>query len=119
MSDLRAKAEAVIHYANGVLEDDTSELLDNAVACARHVLALVPADEGDGWLPIESAPKDGSEFIAYSQDKSGSGLPPFASLCSWHPDAGFCTDEIREPTHWIKPPNKALGIPPTTERTHR
>jgi hypothetical protein len=56
------------------------------------------------WRPIETAPKDGTQFIAYSQDLTGTGLSPFVSLCAWHPDAEFCTCELREPTHWIQLP---------------
>ena len=69
------------------------ELLD-LIRLARVGLAVTPR-------PIAEAPKDGSMFLAYSQDLSGNGLTPFWSGCSWHEDAGFCTDEIREPTHFI------------------
>lgn len=58
------------------------------------------------WQPIETAPKDGTRFIAFSQDLTFCGdLPPFVSFCAWHPDAGFCTDELREPTHWVPLPD--------------
>lgn len=54
------------------------------------------------WRDIATAPRDGREIIAYSQDVSGTtGLNPFVSLCAWHPDAGFCTCELREVTHWM------------------
>lgn len=57
------------------------------------------------WQPIATAPKDGTVFIAYSEDirvpEESNRLPPFVSLCSWHPDAGFCTCEIRDPTFWM------------------
>ncbi len=63
------------------------------------------SDGGSGWLDIASAPRDGTEIIAYSQDVSGvTGLNPFVSLCAWHPDAGFCTCELREVTHWMPLP---------------
>lgn len=56
-----------------------------------------PAPQGDGWRPIESAPKDQLiEVYAPSRE----GLNPIVSLCEWHPDAGFCICEIRYPTHW-------------------
>lgn len=69
---------------------------------------LIAAARGSGWRPIDTAPKDGSQFIAYSQDLAGCGLPPLISLCAWHDEAGFCTDEIREPTDWhqLPPPPK-------------
>jgi len=74
-------------------------------ATGNHVRAILDAlgaqpSIPNFWHPIETAPKDGTLFIALSQDLGGNGLPPFVSLCSWHSDAGFCTDELREPTHW-------------------
>lgn len=55
-----------------------------------------------GWQSIETAPRDGSEIVVYCPPCHG--LPAMASLCAWHDDAGFCVDELREPTHWIHPP---------------
>lgn len=63
---------------------------------ARITAAL--AEKDGGWMPIETAPRDGSAFLAYTA--AAHGLPPFVSLCKWHPDAGFCTDELRNVTHW-------------------
>lgn len=57
------------------------------------------------WRDIETAPRDGTVFLAFSQDLTGSGLPSFISTCGWHDEAGFCTDELREPTHWMPPPS--------------
>jgi hypothetical protein len=72
-------------------------------AIERILAALRPTDTG--WRDIETAPKDGTEFIAYSQDVTGNtGLNPFVSRCAWHPDAGFCTCELREVTHWMPLP---------------
>jgi hypothetical protein len=31
-------------------------------------------------------------------------LPEFAGMCEWHPDAGFCVCELREPTYWMDRP---------------
>jgi hypothetical protein len=89
-------------WAEGLNEQQLSE--------ERHtdsILKLIEAarqSEG-GWQPIETAPRDGTEVIAYSQDVRGnSGLNPFVSLCAWHPDAGFCTCELRDATHWMPLP---------------
>ena len=75
-----------------------------------HVEALTLAQEkaearrsSAAWLPIESAPKDGTEIIVYCPPAHG--LPHMASVCAWHEDAGFCVDELREPTLWIPLPN--------------
>jgi hypothetical protein len=69
-----------------------------------------PPDEGldattcsAGWLPIDSAPKDGTEIIVYCPPAHG--LNHMASVCAWHEDAGFCVDELREPSLWIPLPN--------------
>lgn len=59
------------------------------------------------WREIESAPKNGTLFLAYAE-AGQHDLPPLYSLCAWHPDAGFCIDELREPTHWM-----SLPKPPT------
>lgn len=44
-------------------------------------------------LIIVFAPGDNPDFQA--------PLPDIVCLCQWHPDAGFCVDEIRNPTHWM------------------
>lgn len=54
------------------------------------------------WQPIETAPKDGKLFLCWApmyQD-----LPSMYSLCAWHDEAGFCIDELRQPTHWMPLP---------------
>jgi hypothetical protein len=53
------------------------------------------------WQPIETAPKD-RDIVVYAAEREG--LPGFFSLCRWHPDAGFCVDELREPEWWAEPP---------------
>lgn len=60
----------------------------------------------DKWRPIETAPKD-RLILVYAP--SYLELPAIMCLCQWHPDAGFCVDELREPTHWkpYEPPEAA------------
>jgi len=53
------------------------------------------------WKPIESAPQD-REIVVYAPGREGLG--ELVSLCQWHPDAGFCIDELREPTLWTEKP---------------
>ena len=63
-----------------------------------------------GWQPIETAPKDGTVFLAWAPGREG--LPPMFSLCAWHPDGGFCIDELREATNWMplpEPPEVVRG----------
>jgi hypothetical protein len=54
------------------------------------------------WQPIETAPKDGRLILVWAPAKEG--FTSLYSLCRYHPDAGFCIDEIREATHWMPLP---------------
>lgn len=61
------------------------------------------------WQPIETAP-EGNQWrwvIVYAAPAHG--LPGFVCPAQWHPDAGYCVDELRETTHWMPLP------PPPTE----
>ena len=51
------------------------------------------------WRVIDdNTPRD-RLIIVYAP---GDGfLPDLVCLCQWHPDAGFCVDELRHPTHWM------------------
>lgn len=49
------------------------------------------------WQPITTAPRERwIEVLCPARE----GLPQLISKCKWHPDAGFCVDELRETTHW-------------------
>ena len=50
------------------------------------------------WQSIKTAPKN-QEIIVYCT--SFQDQPHMVSLCRWHPDAGFCVDELRHPVAWI------------------
>lgn len=60
------------------------------------------------WLPIETAPKDGTRIVAMRNEK-GRNLPAFIH---WDSEDGWCgmtvNDEkiiaIHEPTHWFPLP---------------
>lgn len=61
-------------------------------------MAIILAD----WMPInDRTPKD-HPILVYAPAREG--LPPLMSVCQWHPDAGFCIDELREPTIWTTLP---------------
>lgn len=57
------------------------------------------------WQPIETAPKDGTPVLVWTSDVGKEGLTEFASVCSYHPDAGFCTHELMAATHWMPLPD--------------
>lgn len=54
------------------------------------------------WNPIETAPTDGTEVWVYVAPRDG--LKGFQCVCAYHPDAGWCADELREVTHWMPLP---------------
>lgn len=57
------------------------------------------------WQPIETAPTDGTRILAYAA--AYDDLPAFQTIAAYHPDGGWCVDELREVTHW-----KPLGEGP-------
>lgn len=62
---------------------------------------LVECQELNQWQLIETAPKD-REILVYAP--SYQGLRSLISVCEWHESAGFCIDELRQPTHWMELP---------------
>ena len=54
------------------------------------------------WRTMDSAPKN-SRIIVYAPGEQY-GLPDMVCYCEWHPDAGFCVDELRHPTMWMADP---------------
>lgn len=61
-------------------------------------MAIILAD----WMPInDHTPKD-HPILVYAPAREG--LPPIISICQWHPDAGFCICELRQPTIWTMLP---------------
>jgi hypothetical protein len=60
----------------------------------------------EDWQPIETAPQDGRAVLLWAP--ATEGLTPLYSVATWHPDAGWCIDELRAATHW-----RPLPAPPT------
>lgn len=54
------------------------------------------------WRDMDSAPIDGTKIIVWAAPAHG--LPGFATLAAYHPDAGWCVDELCEATKWLPLP---------------
>lgn len=52
-----------------------------------------------GMRPIATAPTDGTPVWVYVA--AADGLEAFFCKAAYHPDAGWCCDELRETTAWI------------------
>lgn len=72
---------------------------------AQHAAADMVVEIVEDWQPIETAPHD-KLILVYAP--GAQDLPSITCTCMWHEDAGFCVDELREPTHWMPLPE-----PPT------
>lgn len=72
---------------------------------AQHTAADMVVEIVEDWQPIETAPHD-KLILVYAP--GAQDLPSITCTCMWHEDAGFCVDELREPTHWMPLPE-----PPT------
>jgi hypothetical protein len=56
----------------------------------------------EGWRDISTAPHD-RWIIVYAEPYDD--LPGFVTPCLWHPDGGFCVDELREASRWHELPS--------------
>lgn len=94
----------------------------NSLGNLQHVLTRLdaaPGDRadieaapvGDGWRPIETAPRDGTFVWVWAAPRDG--LPGFVEYARYHQDAGWCVDELREATLWqpaaLPPPAPGEG----------
>jgi len=76
------------------------------IAALRAIEARLKADQ---WQPIEQAPTDGTKVWLYVA--AAHGLQAFQCQGAYHPDAGWCVDNLREATHF-----RLLPAPPVTAR---
>ena len=51
------------------------------------------------WRAMLEAPTDGTEVWVLVAGCDG--LPAFECKCAYHPDAGWCADELREVVAWV------------------
>ena len=62
------------------------------------IRAVLEAADRAAWsTDMEAAPRD--QLLIVETD-SAHGLSPFVTVCKWHPDAGFCVDELRDVIRW-------------------
>lgn len=60
------------------------------------------------WQPIATAPtgdagtRDAPDVLVYASQAHG--LRGFMAVTHWHPDGGWCVDELRAITHWMPLP---------------
>lgn len=71
--------------------------------------AAITAALAKAWRPIEEAKED-QWVLIIAFAPAAHGLPAIVRPCQWHPDAGFCVDELRTVTHWMPLPE-----PPATK----
>lgn len=102
------------------VDETTRDYLRDLIAAAFQHPEFVA--QLDRWLPIESAPKDGSEVLLADSDSVASGFYHDGSECYGHRGkAGFFCEEDRgnlltasnfHATHWQpmpEPPRASLG----------
>ncbi len=70
--------------------------------------AIAAALTAGQWRTMDSAPKDRPILVLTNAVQE---LAAFMTVCQWHPDAGFCVDELREPVLW-----QPLPAPPPKEK---
>lgn len=65
----------------------------------------------DWNFDMDAAPKDRTVLVYAAQYQD---LPAFQSTAAWHPDAGWCVDELRPVVAWrFLPDPPQLPEPPT------
>lgn len=101
---IAAESTPVISRHVATLEDASSEesVHDQRVNSDSRGSKKISSDVHEmrfgGWKHINSAPTDGTEVWVYTA--AYMDLPGFEGPCSYHPDVGWCTDEVRTVTHW-------------------
>lgn len=90
------------YFTSGCQSDADIEIIHAALS------ALV---SNKGWMPIESAPRDGTDIIGLNENQG-----VFRYVCWWNPSHGYftCTGgDNCQPTHWQPlptPPQDKKGV---------
>jgi len=106
----KSLADMIIEYVEGGIHSggNWQTGLDHIIAARIRRLqsaALQPVSgEADpiryfADQPIETAKTDGTKYVVWAAEAHG--LPAFVTIAAYHPDAGWCVDELRPVTHWL------------------
>lgn len=86
----------------GISEERLVEWAENHSYKREIADLLDECTELNPWIPIdENTPKD-VEIVVYAP--SYQDLDHMVSICKFHESAGFCINELRQPTHWMPLP---------------
>ena len=83
-----------VNEAIGWTENEYGFVTDTLKNCKKFI------EQSNDWEIMELAPTDGTIVELYVETKED--LPAFVTLGAYHPDAGWCVDELREPIAWRK-----------------
>lgn len=90
--------QAVIHLAVGF----DPAYVNDAQAVLKDARALLASPAAVGWLPIETAPKDGARILLFLPNQLGDSVWTGLWAEGWHVSYGKAE---REPTHWMPLPS--------------
>lgn len=65
------------------------------------------------WQPIATAPTDGTRVLLYVPPYFT--LPSFQCVGQYHPNAGWCVDELRDASYWMPLPDPPTECPTTVD----
>lgn len=95
---------ALPHYAK-----DRSEAVDSTLPTIRAALAVMEAEEEQGWMPIESAPQNGTDvLVCFNSGRGAILIARTPGTGQWW--TGGLT-RIQTPTHW-----QSLPAPPEVKQ---
>jgi hypothetical protein len=107
--------EALAFYANK--KTTTQEIyMEGGKAAIKALATLDRFIEGDGWLPIESAPRDGTYVLLYSPLAADNGRPDCTYMVDkWQKNLSVDGFRTCNPFHWPYTHWRPLPTPPEDE----
>ena len=110
----RAGAEALKEYFQFCKEQsilpDVGGAFAYAIRAGAKIAAAPKLPQGDGWLPIESAPRDGTLIVVHGNNFNDSALGQHCCIAAWCRGCWMESSEWRAPseleylTHWMPLP---------------